>query len=385
MSEEKQYNLFNINRYNINTSEFNHMLEDYELELEEKIAEYVGAKYACIGNSASSLMQISLMALIAEVPPELLQSYPLSLPTMIPPAVANIVHNAASISAIWEDNIGWVGDSYTLYDTKNSFEQIYKTNVTEDDTGQDEESAPEHVRMMRLIKDRYSKPYKIIDSAQKIRRNQFVNEAFPNDIMIFSLYPTKPIGCMDGGILVSNDKEKINFFKSMSHLGAHPKSEAGEIIPSSDSSFVFPGFKMNPNSAQCYTALKNLEKLDDKNKRLDEISAIYNKELGYYNNSNHLYRIRVKRRGDFMSKMFEDGIQVGIHYMPQHLRKEVAYRFTMPGKPLVDSEIEGLQTVSIPFHENLSNSDLDFIIGKIKSSELLIDYDTYAKWKGVAR
>ena len=62
MSEEKQYNLFNINRYNINTSEFNHMLEDYELELEEKIAEYVGAKYACIGNSASSLMQISLMA-----------------------------------------------------------------------------------------------------------------------------------------------------------------------------------------------------------------------------------------------------------------------------------------------------------------------------------
>ena len=36
----------------------------------------------------------------------------------------------------------------------------------------------------------------------------------PVDIMIFSFYPTKPVGGMDGGMVVSNDKKRHGLFQS---------------------------------------------------------------------------------------------------------------------------------------------------------------------------
>ena len=47
--------LFNINKHNIDTSEFSNLLHDKCVEeFEKKIAQYVGAKYACSVNSATS-------------------------------------------------------------------------------------------------------------------------------------------------------------------------------------------------------------------------------------------------------------------------------------------------------------------------------------------
>ena len=47
--------LFNINHHKIDTSEFSNMLhDDVVIQFEKKIAEYVGAKYACAINSATN-------------------------------------------------------------------------------------------------------------------------------------------------------------------------------------------------------------------------------------------------------------------------------------------------------------------------------------------
>jgi len=47
--------LFNINNYQINTSDYSNFLHDKKVtEFEEKIADYVGAKYAVSFNSATS-------------------------------------------------------------------------------------------------------------------------------------------------------------------------------------------------------------------------------------------------------------------------------------------------------------------------------------------
>ena len=40
---------------------------------------------------------------------------------------------------------------------------------------------------------------------------RFKKEANDEDLMIFSFYPTKPVGSSDGGIIVSNDFEKIRW------------------------------------------------------------------------------------------------------------------------------------------------------------------------------
>ena len=47
--------LFNINTHIIDTSEFSNLLhDDVVIELENKFASYVGAKYACSVNSATN-------------------------------------------------------------------------------------------------------------------------------------------------------------------------------------------------------------------------------------------------------------------------------------------------------------------------------------------
>ena len=173
-----------------------------------------------------------------------------------------------------------------------------------------------------------------------------------NDLMIFSFYPTKPIGSCDGGIIVSNDKDKIEWFKQATLNGMTFSKDNWERR------IAFPGYKMYMNSIQCYIAQKNLQLLDKKNNKLEDVKEKYNKHLGLNNNSKHLYRINVNNRKEFVSKMKENDIQTGIHYSALHENE------TYSNKKIVlhKSSLEGKTTVSIPYHEKLSNNDIEKVI-----------------------
>ena len=324
----KKYSLFNINNYKIDTSKFGSLLHDFEDELEQQFAKYVGAKYACVANSASSLLELCLAKVVSMCPVEFLNVYKLEIPSMIPIAVSNLVHNS-HIPAKWEDNVDWVGRAYTLYDTKKALSR-FKNHI---------------------------EPYKIIDSAQEVRKNQFSEDASDSDIMIFSLYPTKPVGGMDGGVMVSNDKSKIDYYRAVTHLGV-----ASVNNKSWERRLIFPGWKMHPNSAQCYVALKNLEKLEEKNFRLDEIKEKYNQAFEYKNTSRHLYRINVKDKNEFIANMKSFGIETGFHYGPAHLNP--FYNIESVGS-MQRTLRASAKTVSIPFNEKLTNRDVKFIIDKV--------------------
>tara|TARA_Y100001938_G_scaffold151098_1_gene245965 strand:- start:5244 stop:6266 length:1023 start_codon:yes stop_codon:yes gene_type:complete len=338
MSEEKKeikYELFNINKHNIDMSSFQHQLHDVvEENLEKEFAEYVGAKHACIFNSASSIFSLIFMGITQNIPREFLSLYPLKLPSLIPVAMANVIHNSG-MPSVWSDDVDWVGRSYVLYDTKMS---LYRM-------------------------DPKSKPFKVIDSAQEVRRNQFAEDAQDEDLMVFSLYPTKPVGGLDGGVLVSNDLEKINYFRTAGHLGvgAHKIADG-----SWERALLLPGWKMHPNAAQCYVALQNLKSLDEKYEKIDKIVAKYNDAFGLENKSRHLYRINVEERRDFMHKMRDLDIQTGIHYAPAHY-----YPFynLAQATELTKSEEVGRTTVSIPLNETHTEEDTDFIIKSIKENQ----------------
>tara|TARA_R110000851_G_scaffold333451_1_gene513377 strand:+ start:1233 stop:2153 length:921 start_codon:yes stop_codon:yes gene_type:complete len=304
-------NLFNIPNHNIDTSDFNHYLHgDIVEEFESNFRDYVGAKYSCTVNSATNAIFLSLLGKDTTV----------NIPSMIPSVVCNaILTSGNKINFI--DNTEWVGDSYILH----QFED-----------------------------------YKIIDSAQKVSLNQFKKEANNEDLMIFSFYPTKPVGGSDGGIIVSNDKDKIKWFKEAVMNGMSYSHNNW------DRKIKFPGFKMYMNSIQCYIANENLKLLDYKKQKLNKIRDFYNKELGYNNTSNHLYRIKVDDNKSFIEYMSKNNIVCGIHYESLHQNK--IYNSNQTKCEL--STILSKQTVSIPFHENLDkNGQLDYIIKCIKKYE----------------
>ena len=296
-------NLFNINNYQINTSDYSNFLHDKKVtEFEEKIAEFVGAKYAVSFNSATSAIFLLLLG----------KNITVKVPSIIPPVVINAIITSGNKYDFYDDT-KWVGNSYILH----TFED-----------------------------------YKVVDSAQKLEKDQFKKECNPEDLMIFSFYPTKPIGSCDGGMIVSDDLNKILHLKEMA-LNGMSFSENNW-----DRKIKFPGYKMYMNSIQCDIAIKNFEKYESKLERLSYIRDYYNKNLGLNNVSSHLYRINTNNRDLLINKLKENKIQSGIHYTSLHNHNV----YKINDNTLPNSENESLTTLSIPFHEKLTNTDIENII-----------------------
>jgi dTDP-4-amino-4,6-dideoxygalactose transaminase len=238
---------------------------------------------------------------------------------MIPPVVANaLVTSGNKINFI--DNVEWVGDSYTLHQFDD---------------------------------------YKIVDSAQKLEKNQFEKECNPEDLMFFSFYPTKPLGGSDGGMIVTDDYEKYRWFKSAVLNGMSFADNNWERKIS------FPGYKMYMNSIQAQICLNNFRTFEEKMSSLQNLVNIYNRELGYNNSSSHLYRIEVTDNQKFINKMKESYIVCGVHYSALHLNS--VYNNGKKFK-CINSEKLQSKTISLPMNEDLSDDDITYIINKVKEN-----------------
>lgn len=301
-------NLFHIEDYIIDTSKFDHALHDSGVgRLEEEFAEYVGAKYACSISSATNAIFLILLN----------ENTTVSIPSVIPPVVLNAIINSGN-QIDFVDNVDWVGDSYILHQFDD---------------------------------------YKVIDSAQKVEESQFKSEANSEDLMFFSFYPTKPVGSLDGGMIVTDDYEKIVHFKESVLNGMSYARDNW------DRKIRFPGWKMYLNSFQAAIARQNLKKLPAKMKRLQEIREYYNQNLGYNNTSSHLYRVKVDDNRKWQHRMRAKGIICGIHYEATHLNPvyNMGARFECPKSAKVAES-----TLSIPFHEKLTDEQVEYVVEEVK-------------------
>lgn len=302
--------LFNIPNYLIDTSAYDNLLHGKVVrEFEETFADYVGAKYAVSFNSATSAIFLLFNHL---------KSHTVKIPSIIPPVVPNALVNAGC-KVEFKDSVKWVGGQYILH---------LHTTV------------------------------KIIDSAQHCSKDCF-REYDDDDIMIFSFYPTKPVGSSDGGMVVSNNPDIIDYMRKISTNGMTSEVNNWERVQE------YIGHKMYMSSIQAEIALKNLKKLDEKLEKIALVRDRYNDVFDLNNESDHLYRINVRRRDVFMKKAKEAGIQCGIHYTAQH-RNPLFGKWD--DKDFPKSSLQGDTTVSIPFHENLSEADVTKVIEFVKSN-----------------
>ena len=304
--------LFNVNTHIIDTSEFSNLLHDeIVIEFEKKIANYVGAKYACSVNSATNAIFLIFKM------EEYMRPRDVKIPSVIPLVVANAILTSGN-NIKFVDNIDWVGDSYILHKFRT---------------------------------------YKVIDSAQKLERNQFKKECDPDDLMIFSHYPTKPLGGADGGVIVTDDYNKYKWFKQAVLNGTTFSNNNWER------SISFPGYKFYMSSMQAKIIMNNFVFFDKKMSGLKSLCDTYNRELGYENTSLHLYRIEVLDNQKFITNMKNAGIICGIHYPALHLNSVYA-----KGGGFECDKSKKLQgrTVSLPMNEKLSFLELEYIIDKVK-------------------
>ena len=296
-----------VNDYIIDTRQFRPLLNDKIVEeFEQRVAEFVGAKYACSLHSATFAIFLCLNELERQT---------ITVPSIIPPVVPNAILTSGQ-NLNFNDDVSWVGHSYVLHDFGD---------------------------------------YKIIDSAQQLSKNQFVDQASDEDLMIFSFYPTKPVGSSDGGMVVSNDKDKINRLKMMSRYGTSFEDNSWER------KIAVPGWKLYMNSIQAYIANENMNLLEEKTEKYSEICHQYNQAFRLKNTSKHLYRINVANNDQFMRNMKDRGIQCGAHYRAAHMME----CYGLKHLDLPKAKRESSSTVSIPYHEKLTKEEIEYIIKEV--------------------
>lgn len=299
-------NLFHIPSHKIDTSKFSNLIFDKVVtEFEDAFAKYVGAKYAVAVNSCTNGIFLAL---------ESLEISECTVPSLMTTRFLNAIE-MAGCEYEFIDYPEWVGGEYVLVSNNN---------------------------------------YAIVDSAQKVEPDQYKNTM---GITIFSFYPTKPVGGIQGGMIVSNDKDRIDWIRQAAHFG----ETLSENTNSWESSTDFKGWQMFMGTIPAYVAFENLKRYPEKRAKLNYVRTRYNTDLHsdiiVTNNSNHLYRIRTSNNDEFVKKMYSEGVVCGIHYKPAHLNKLYGYDVSLP-----NSEKDGREVVSIPFHEKLTDKEIDKII-----------------------
>jgi len=279
-------------------------------EFEEEFCDYVGAGHGCSFNSASSAIFMILKVMK--------QRKVISVPSVIPPVVPNAVINS-NTAMRFVDDTEWVGGHYTLATFDN---------------------------------------FHLIDAAQEVHAKMF-KRFKPEDLVVYSFYPTKPIASIDGGMVVSDDAGVIEYLRKLTLNGT------GMAINSWERSLDHIGWKMYMNTLQAHLAHRELQILGRKQSILDHVRMEYQAALFgagipvATGNSYHLYRIYVNDQHRFIQEAQDAGIRCGIHYRALH--RHPLYSTYAEGR-FDKSDFDHFHAVSIPFHHHLSTEDIKTVV-----------------------
>lgn len=233
---------------------------------------------------------------------------------------------------------------------------------------------------LRDIANKYN--VKILeDCAQSIGSESMVNgdimkTGAAGDIGIFSFFPTKNLGAYgDGGMIVTNNEALYTRCKNLRVHGAGKKYYHEEI-----------GYNSRLDELQAAILRVKLSYLDKWTNKRVELAKVYDKLFtddglsefiiwpkvpnnGLKEHIYHQYVIELKdesKRDSLINFLKEAGIGTSIYYpLPLHLQKCFSYLGYKEGSMPV-SEHLAKSTVAIPMFPELTENEVEYVVGKIK-------------------
>ena len=229
--------------------------------------------------------------------------------------------------------------------------------------------------------------YVIEDCAHAVEtKYQGLNVGTIGDFGCFSFYVTKNIVTGEGGMVVSNDENKINYIRKMALHGMSKDAWKRFSDEGYQHYYVeFAGYKYKMMDIQAAIGIHQLKNIERNWQRRQKIWNYYNscfEKLSIEIPSSikkedvhgyHLYTIMVdkKREGlsrdEFLNKMHEKNIGTGVHYLsiPEHPFYQKKYNWTIEDYPIAKQV--GRSTVSLPLGPQMSDDDIDLVVDSVKS------------------
>lgn len=337
------------------------------VQLEQKIAEYTGAKYALTFNSGTSALHADLIAHQVAGGEVIVPSF-----TFISTANSVILANAKPIFAEIEDK------TYGL-DPEDVKKKI--TNKTKAILPVHYGGAPcKEIKALKDIADDHGLLL-IEDAAESLgsRINKKMVGTFGQSA-IFSFCQNKIITAGEGGLAVTNSKqlyEKLKFIRSHGRL----ENKKNYFSTTSDFDYIQIGYNFRMSSISAGLVLSQFNKIDKIIKMRREKAQYYDKKLSKINviktpkqikNHYHVFQMYTvqlndeKRRNSIQKDLSKVGIMTKVYFTPVHLTTFYKEKFGYRKGDLPITEEISKKVLTLPLYPRLKNSQMDYIIHSIK-------------------
>lgn len=332
-------------------------------EFEEKVANYIGIKYAVAVNSGTSGLHLIIRALGIKESDEVITT-PFSF---IASANCILFERAKPIFV----DI----DPRTLnIDSKQIEEKIgdkTKAILAVDVFGQ-----PAEWDRLQGIAEKYD--LKLIeDSAEAIGAEyKGVKAGSFGDAGIFAFYPNKQITTGEGGVIVTSNEKIARFCRSMRNQG---RTEGDGWLQHERL-----GYNYRISDINCALGIAQLERLDEILERREKVARIYNEKLKDLEGvkipyvapqvrmSWFVYVVRLEDRygqedrDRVLRKLKKRGIGCSNYFPPIHLQPFYRKMFDYEEGDFPITERISKSTIALPFYNNLTEKEVDYVCEALK-------------------
>lgn len=320
-------------------------------EFEEKFAKLVGAKYAVGTNSGTAALDLCLKV------------YDIKGGELITTPMTFV---ADAIVGEWNDM------DVTFADIKEDDLCIDPEAIQLNSNIKAVIAVDSHGRLadIKRIKERVGHGILVIEDAAHACYTPGAGQYA--DITIWSFQAVKTLPTGDGGMITTNDEAIYKKLRDMSWLGVEKSTYArvGEKKYTWDYDITHGGLKCYMNDLTAVIGLGQLERLEQMNKRRQEIQNKYNKAFKQYSwfkapldsETVQYYTAQFENRDGLSEWLAEDEIATSVHFKPL---SEMTYWKKAVKNPLPVTDRVWKKLLSLPVHSALTKSEQKRIIQRV--------------------
>jgi len=335
-------------------------------EFEERVANFVGVKYAVGVNSGTSALHLIIRALSIKEGDEIITT-PFSF--------------IASSNCILYEKARPVFvdiDEKTLNIDPNKIEKKI-TKKTKAILAVDIFGHPADWDELKAIAKKY-KLFLIEDSAEAIG-SEYKGKKCGSfaDAAIFAFYPNKQITSGEGGIVLTNHKRIAELSRSMANQGR-------DLVSGKWLEHVRLGYNYRLDELSCALGIAQLKRINEIFRKRERVAKLYNERFKDFleieiphiaknvKMSWFVYVIKIskkysgKDRDKIIGKMVKMGIQCSNYFQPIHLQPfyQKMYGYKPGDFPICENLSR--RTIALPFFNNLKEREINRIVKKLKET-----------------